>query len=215
MQIRILVTEDHEIVRHGIRALLENDPEISIIGEAANGSEALEKIKQLKPDVVLMDVNMPVMNGLECTRLAKQQFPHVKILVVSMHNEESFLIDLLDAGADGYLLKNSSKADLTFAIKKTMDQGMYISHEFTLSMLDKYKAVTGVPKKEKIDVRLSPREMEVLHLIAEGLTNIEIANKLFTSRRTVETHRKRLLEKTHTTNTATLIRFVVQNEIIH
>jgi DNA-binding NarL/FixJ family response regulator len=213
--IKILIAEDHAIVREGIRALFENDREITVIGEASNGKKALDKIPQLNPDLVLLDFNMPVMNGLECTRLIREQFPNIKILILSMRDDETGLLQMLDAGADGYLLKDSSKTDLAFAIKKIMNQGMYISAEFTMRMIAKYKEAIRFAKKEKNVVPLSPREMDVLHLIAQGFTNLEIANKLFTSRRTIETHRKKLLEKTHTSNTATLIKFAVQNDMIN
>jgi DNA-binding NarL/FixJ family response regulator len=214
MSIKILLAEDHEIVRKGIKALFENSNDFNIVGEASNGKEALEKTIELHPDVILMDMTMPVMNGLECTRIIKERFNTIKILILSMHDEEQYLIEMLDAGADGYVLKSNSRDELAFAIKKIVNGGAYVSPEFTINMLAKYKAASGFSATSKINVTLSPREMDVLYLIAEGLTNIEIANKLFTSRRTVETHRKRLLEKTHTTNTATMIKFAVQHGLV-
>lgn len=215
MPVNVFLVEDHDIVRHGIKALLEGEPEIAIIGEAANGEQAISKLSSIQPDVILMDMNMPVMNGLESTRIIKRDYPSVKVLILSMHDHESYLIDMLDAGADGYILKNSSREELVFAIKKIANDGMYMAPEFTMSMLAKYKMETGRNRRpENLDIQLTEREKNVLDLIAEGLTNVEIANKLFTSVRTIETRRKKLLEKTGTKNTATLIRFAVLNGLI-
>lgn len=213
--ISVFLADDHDIVREGIRSLLENEPWIRIVGEARNGKDLLSKLSMPLPDVVLMDMNMPVMNGLECTRILKKEFPSVKILMLSMHDYETYLIDMLEAGADGYILKNSSKDELLFAIKRVADNNKYIGTEFTMNMLAKYKASEGFSdSRQKPNVELSDREMDVLQLIADGLTNIEIAQKLFTSVRTIETRRKKLLEKTGTTNTATLIRFAVNAGLI-
>jgi DNA-binding NarL/FixJ family response regulator len=216
MAIRVLLVEDHDIVRQGIKALLETDPEIEVVGEACNGEEAMLKVKMHNADVILMDMSMPVMNGLECTRRIKQEFAGKKVLILSMHDHESYLIDLLDAGADGYILKNTSREELLFAIKKIANNGIYMGPEFTLNMLAKYKASTGYINSgsEKKDLNITNREMDVLKLVAEGKTNIEIARELFTSVRTIETRRKNLLEKTGTTNTATLIRYSIQNGLI-
>jgi len=215
MGINVFLVEDHDIVRQGIRALLENQPEITVIGEACNGAEALEKLKYLQPDLLLMDMNMPVMSGLECTRRIRTEYPGIKILVLSMHDHENYLIEMLDAGANGYVLKNTSKDELLFAIKKIANDGVYIGPEFTLNMLAKYKASTNFAEVgTALDLKISDREMDVLRLVAKGLTNNEIAKQLFTSVRTIETRRKNLLEKTKTTNTATLIRFVTLKGII-
>jgi DNA-binding NarL/FixJ family response regulator len=215
MDLKVLLVEDHDIVREGIRALLENDKEIEVCGEACNGAEAMTKVKTYNPDVILMDMNMPVMNGLECTRQIKSNYPDKKVLILSMHDHESYLIDLLDAGADGYILKNTSKAELLFAIRKVANDGIYMGPEFTLNMLAKYKAAAGfISVARKNNIKITEREMEVLSLVAEGKTNLQIAKELFTSVRTIETRRKNLLEKTGTTNTATLIRYAVQNGLV-
>ena len=212
--IKVMLVEDHDLVREGIQSLLETDGEISVIGEARNGSEAINKIGMLDPDVILMDMNMPVMNGLECTRLIRKNYPGKKILILSMHDHENYLIDLLDAGADGYILKNSSKSELLFAIKKIANNGMYMGAEFTLGMLAKYKASNSYKGVSARDLNITDRELDVLNLIAQGKTNSEIANELFTSVRTIETRRKNLLDKTNTTNTATLIKFAFQNGLL-
>lgn len=216
MSIKIFLVEDHDIVRNGIKALLKSQSDIEIVGEASNGLEALEKLEKVQPDIILMDMNMPVIDGLDGTRRIKVRFPLVKILVLSMHDHESYLIDMLEAGANGYILKNASIDELMFAIRKIANDGTYIGAEFTLNMLAKYKSSGGfsINSKSKLDLKISEREMDVLKLVAKGLTNNEIAKQLFTSVRTIETRRKNLLEKTKTTNTATLIHFTTINGII-
>jgi DNA-binding NarL/FixJ family response regulator len=215
MSVKVFLVEDHDIVRHGIKALLEGT-EIVVIGDACNGKEALVKLKTIRPDVLLMDFNMPLMNGLECTKRLKKEYPGIRILVLSMHDHENYLIDMLDAGANGYILKNSSREELVFAIKKISGDGFYMGPEFTLNMLAKYKAAKGfiAGNTKRTDIQITDREMDVLNLVAKGLTNTEMANTLFTSVRTIETRRKKLLQKTGTTNTATLIRFAVLNGLI-
>jgi DNA-binding NarL/FixJ family response regulator len=212
MKIKVLIVEDHEIVRQGIKALLKDDDEIIVSGEGSNGIEALEIIKNNSPDIVLMDMNMPQMNGLECTRLIKQKYPMVKILVLSMHDNENYLFDMMEAGANGYLLKNSSKDELLFAIKKIVNNSYYIGSEFIAAFLSHYRSQPTSMNLQTIN--LSEREIKVLTLIAEGRTNQEIADILFSSVRTIETQRKKILEKTGTTNTATLIRYAMKNGIL-
>jgi DNA-binding NarL/FixJ family response regulator len=213
MPVKILLVEDHDIVREGIKVLLESEKDAFVIGEARNGEEALEKMRKSRPDVVLMDINMPVMNGIECTRQIRREFPETKVLVLSMYDHESYFIEMLESGANGYLVKNASRDELLFAIKKIVNEGVYFGPEFTLNMLAKYKAATG-HSSARTDVKLTDREMDVLRLIAMGYTNTEMAKTLFTSVRTIETRRKKLLDKTGTTNTATLIKFAVLNGLI-
>lgn len=212
MPVRVFLVEDHEIVRQGIKALLEGEPDIVVTGEASNGIETLKRLESSQPDVLLMDMNMPEMSGVECTTEVKKKYPGVKVLILSMHDHESYLVDMIYAGADGYILKNSSREELLFAIRKVANEGVYISSEFALNMLAKHKRDTR--KQASPPVVLSDREMDVLVLIAEGHTNTEIADKLFTSVRTIETRRKNLLDKTGTTNTATLIRYAVVNGLV-
>lgn len=215
MDIKLILVEDHEIVRKGILALLEGESDIRVIAEAANGDEALSLIRAKDPDFILMDLNMPVMNGVEATRHIRRDFPNKKILILSMHDHEEYLFDILDAGADGYILKNSSRAELLFAIRKIAENGKYISTEFVFNLLEKYKSNTVNFKSAKTsDLKVSDREMDVLQLVAKGQTNMEIAAVLFTSVRTIETRRKNLLDKTGTTNTATLIKFAVQHGLV-
>jgi DNA-binding NarL/FixJ family response regulator len=214
MEIKVLLVEDHDLVRQGIRALLEREQGITVVGEASNGEAAIAELQRSIADVVVMDMSMPVMNGLQCTKYIKQHYPKKKVLIVSMHDHESYLIDLLAAGADGYILKNAPREELAFAIRKIANDGIYMGPEFTLNMLQKYKSVAHDPAVEVQDLKITPREMEVLKLVAEGKTNVEIARELFTSVRTIETRRKNLLDKTRSTNTATLIRYAVKSGLV-
>lgn len=213
MPVKVFLVEDHEIVRQGIKALLEGESDVVVTGEASNGIEMLKKLENGQPDVVLMDMNMPEMSGVECTTQVKKKYPGIKVLILSMHDHESYLVDMIYAGADGYILKNSSREELLFAIRKVANEGIYISSEFALNMLAKQNK-RDMRRQASPPVMLSDREMDVLVLIAEGHTNSEIANKLFTSVRTIETRRKNLLDKTGTTNTATLIRYAVMNGLV-
>lgn len=210
LQIKIFLVEDHEIVRQGLKALLES--QCTVIGEASSGVEAIEKLEQGLPDILLMDMNMPIMNGAECARVLKQKYPEVKILILSMHDDAGYLLDSLRAGADGYILKNSSTDELVLAIRKVAKGEKFISTELIVNILDNFKHQPE--KKTEIPLDITGREMDVLKLIGEGFTNSEIADKLFTSVRTIETRRKNLLEKTKTTNTATLIKFAVKNGLL-
>jgi DNA-binding NarL/FixJ family response regulator len=211
---KILLVEDHEIVRKGIHALLTRNSDFAVVGEASDGSEAIKCLESVSPDLVLMDMNMPVMNGMECTKYIKKKFPGIKVLVLSMHDHENYLIEMLEAGADGYILKNSTNDELIFAIKKVLNRGKYIGSELALSLIEKIKLEKNKTWIQENTLDLSEREKKVLELIADGLTNAEIADKLFTSIRTIETRRKRLLEKTGTINTASLIRYAVRSRLI-
>jgi DNA-binding NarL/FixJ family response regulator len=215
MKIKVFLVDDHDMVRQGVRSLLESNPNTEVVGEAANGKQALLAFRTVKPDIVLMDIRMPVMDGIECTRLIKQKFPEIKVLILSMHDSENYLPDILDAAADGYILKATKHEELLFAIQKIANGGMYMGPEFTLSMLAKNKT-TGAYTTGYIplNIKLTERELDVLHLVAKGLTNDEMAQKLSTSVGTIETRRKKLLDKTGTNNTATLIRYAVLNGLI-
>ncbi|MCD6066179.1 MAG: hypothetical protein K0S33_1005 [Bacteroidetes bacterium] len=212
MPVKIFLVEGREIVRQGIKSMLERERHLLLIGDAADDTEAYEKLESIQPDVILMDMNMPVKTVLEFTRRIKDKHPDTRILILLMHDYESSLVKLLEGGVDGYVPKNTSKEELIFAIKKVNGNGIYVQPETLSDLLIKYKFNPGLPDKPSIE--LSDREREVLDLIAIGLTNVEMAKKLFTSVRTIETRRKKLLDKTGTINTATLIRYAVLNGLI-
>lgn len=214
MSIKLFLVEDHSAAKQAIRSLLENESEIIIVGEADNCKKAITQLKKAAPDLVLIDLDKPVVQFLDCIHELKEQFPHIHLLVLSLRHHENYLIELLDAGADGYLLRSSTHEELLFAIRRVADGKRYIGSEFTLNMLEKYKLEVGVNKHCPLDVSLSERENQILELIATGMTNAEMAKKLFISIRTIESHRKKLLEKTGTTNTATLIKFSLQKGLI-
>ena len=211
--VKIMLTEDHNIVRNGIRSLLEKVPGFDVVGETSNGLEALEFLATKSGvDLALIDMNMPQMNGIELITSLKKSHPTVKVIVLSMLNHEKYVYQAFVAGAGGYLLKNVSADEMIFAIKHVITGGKYLCSELSFALLDR---LIYAPEAVGVDdLDLSKREMEVLDLIAEGLTNTEISDKLFTSKRTVEGHRLSLMNKTNSKNSAALIKFAVVNGLI-
>ncbi|GAA4425137.1 two-component system response regulator DegU [Pontibacter saemangeumensis] len=217
--IKLVLTDDHKLFREGIKALLTEDETIEIAGEAGSGNELLTLLATVPADMVLLDISMPEMDGLETIKLLRQQHPSVKVMVLSMLDNEWYVQQMLEVGAAGYLLKNISKEELRAAINMVASGMQYISPNLTIDFLRKSNAPAPAftldqDNNKKPHKELSKREMEVLNLISEGFTNAEISERLFTSKRTIETHRQNLLEKTQTKNTAALIKFAVLNGII-
>lgn len=213
--IKVFLVEDHNIVRNGIRTLLERQTDIEIVGEAATVNEAIVKLRSdIHADIILSDFNMPDQSGLDLIHMVRHEFEQIKIIILTMLENENYVRQSIAAGASGYLLKNIDVEQMLFAIRHIDAGGRYICSEVVFEMLNKQLySPSEVVSGESVD--LSQREEEVLHLIADGFTNQEIADKLFTSRRTVEGHRQNLLEKTRTKNTATLIRYAIRNSIIN
>jgi DNA-binding NarL/FixJ family response regulator len=214
--IRIILVDDHAIIRDGIRSLLEEEPDFQIVGEAANGQEALAVLANMPADLVLMDLNMPVMGGQEAMERIGTEFPELKVLILTMLDHEEYVRRLMEAGASGYILKNTGKEEIAFAIRYIMAGHQFMSSELGFGLLEKVQNMPFVALTEpgKKPGGLSQRELEVLKLIAEGLTTHEIAEQLFTSRRTIETHRQNLIEKAKVKNTAALIRFAVTEGLL-
>jgi two-component system response regulator NreC len=214
--IKVLLAEDHTIVRNGIIALLGNEGDMDIIADETNGTEVLDYLKNgIEPDVILTDINMPDMNGIDLISNLKSSYPKIKILVLTMLDHEKYVIQALDAGAHGYLLKNVNIAEIVFAIKQIVAGYKYICSSISIKLLSQISGrYTATSTHLKSSIEISKREIEILALIAQGYTNSEIADKLFTSKRTIEGNRQNLLEKTGTKNTASLINFVVRNRII-
>lgn len=211
--IRIILAEDHTIVRNGIRSLLEVDAGFSVIGEADSSQKALDLLKDgLEADIILVDLNMPGINGMELIEKLKQVAPLLKVVVLTMNDHEKYVVKACQAGAAGYLLKTVSPNELLFAIRHIYEGGRYICNELCLRLLDIRIHQTDTTFQ---DIELSKREGEILTLIAEGYTNSEIAESLFTSKRTVEGHRQSLLEKTGSRNTASLIKFAIMKGLIN
>lgn len=207
---RIMLVDDHQMFRSGLRFLLNDIPEVKVVGEASNGIEFLEKASQEIIDIVLMDINMPDMNGIEATRKALQLFPKIKIIVLSMHGEEEYYDQMVEAGVKGFLLKNSDAQELNTALQTVIQGGTYFSQELLVGILDKKKK----QQQQSNLVKLTQRELEVLKFICEGFCNNDIAEKLFISQRTVDRHRANLLSKTGCRNSTSLVMYAVKNKII-
>ena len=215
--IRILLADDHTILRDGIRALLTADGDFDVVGEASNGAEVLDILETEPADVVLMDVQMPVLDGFATMPELRRRFPEVRVLVLTMLDHENYVARMLEAGALGYVLKNAAITEITYAIRTVAAGNPFLCTEIGLSML--YKAVaqsanTAQGEAAASGADLTARELEVLKLIAEGLTNNEILDQLFTSKRTIETHRQNIIAKTQAKNTAALIKLAVSRGLI-
>ncbi|MGY3211399.1 response regulator [Mucilaginibacter sp. HD30] len=215
--IKIILADDHNIVRNGIKNLLEKENDIRIIGEATNGQEVLDMLNNgLIPDIVLADMNMPVLGGIELTQQLQRVSGLIKVLLLTMHDHENYVIKAFNAGVMGYLFKNISATELLFAIQQVHNAKKYMCVELTQRLLTRMINIPTMTIEDKpIDIDFSKRELEILELIAEGYTNQEIADKLFTSRRTVEGHRQSLIDKTGVRNTPALVKLAVKSGIIN
>ncbi|MBC7744091.1 MAG: response regulator transcription factor [Flavobacterium sp.] len=212
--INVLLAEDHNLVRNGIKSLLDSEPNINVIGEAANGTQAVQFLQKTNEvNLIVADYNMPGMTGGELITQLRLNFKDLKIIILSMSDQEKHVFESISCGANGYLLKNVSKDELIFAIKHVMTGEKYICSELSLRMFDKLSNHAAINLDGIND--FTKRELEVLKLIASGLTNNEIAEKLFTSRRTVEGHRQSLIDKTKVPNSAALIMFAFRTGIIN
>ncbi len=210
--IRVLVADDHNLVRAGIRALLAPVPEIEVVGEAANGREALDLIQAQPPDVVLMDIAMPGLNGLDTAARVAQGFPGVRIIILSMHANEEYVLQALRAGATGYLLKDADTAELELAIKAVARGETYLSPAVSKHVIDDYlQRLDG--QVNPLD-RLTPRQREVLQLIAQGYTTKEIALTLGVGVKTVETHRSQLMDELDIHDVAGLVRYAIRMGLV-
>lgn len=205
--IRLILVDDHRIVLDGLKALLDDMDGFDCVATADNGQKALELLKVFDVDVVLMDIDMPVMNGMEATRRIKKEYPKVKVISLTQHSERGMVQQLLDCGSDGYLLKNIAQDELASAIRKVYEGQNVFSSEVTMSLAGRAveKSTNGV------EVEITERELEILQLIAEGLSSKQIGEKLFISPRTVDTHRTNLMNKLDIHNIAGLIRFALKN----
>jgi DNA-binding NarL/FixJ family response regulator len=213
--ITVLLAEDHEIVREGLRKLLEADSDIEVVGTAANGRQAVALTKKLRPDVVVMDIAMPLLNGLEATRQIRAAFPDTKVLILSAHSDDAYIEQVMALGAAGYLIKQTSAHFLSQAIREVKTGSTFFSPSIARQMRDHYEQATGrVGLLKKKGDRLTSREVEVLQLIAEGEANKQTAAELGISIKTVEKHRQRLMEKLNIHDTAGLTRYAIAAGII-
>lgn len=216
MSFRILVADDHEVVRRGLCALLRNQPEWEVCGEAGDGREAVEKVLTLKPEVVILDIGMPNLNGLEATRQILKTNPRIKVLVLTLHDSDQVVQEVLNAGARGFLLKTDAARDLVAAVEALRRGKTYFTPKVAAMVLDGYlRRENGTAPERPARRRLTPREREVVQLLAEGKSSKEVAVVLGVSVKTAETHRSNIMRKLELHSVSDLVLYAVRNNIIH
>jgi two-component system response regulator NreC len=208
LNLRIFLADDHAVVRDGLVNLVNGQPDMEVVGEASDGREAWQRIGELQPDVVIMDVSMPDWNGVEATTRVKQDWPDIKVLALSMHEDKSYLRSLLEAGASGYVLKRSAASELIRAIRVVASGGTYLDPSLSAAVVESFVRRQNVREMEGNS--LSDREGEVLRCIAQGYTNKEIASQLAVSVKTVETYKSRSMEKLDLRSRADIVRYALQ-----
>jgi len=213
-KIKVLIVDDHTLVRDGIRALLALVADVRVVGEAANGKEALEKVKNLAPDVVLMDLAMPIMSGLEATRRIRKRFPGTKVLALTQYEDREYIVPTIEAGARGFVSKTAAFSELASAIQAIYQGGSFLSPVAAAAVVEECQQKVSAEGETDSYQNLTDREREMLKLVAEGYTAREIADMLVISLRTVETHKTNLMKKLNIRNKADLIRFAIRKGII-
>jgi DNA-binding NarL/FixJ family response regulator len=208
---KIIIVDDHTLFRNGLRILINNMDDYQVVAEAANGKQFLDLIDKDVPDLVLLDINMPVMDGIEAATLAHEKFPELKIITLSMYGEEDYYYKMVNAGVKGFVLKNSDIKEVKAALDVVYDGGSFFSSELLQNLVNSLKSS---PKSKEFHAELSEREMEILILICQGLSNQEIGDKLFISKRTVDKHRANILEKSESKNTAQLVVYAIKNKLV-
>ena len=212
--IRVFIVDDHTLIREGLRTLLAADPLFEVVGEADNGQALLDQLPAVAADVVLLDLNMPVLDGLATTHRLRVEYPHLRILLLSMMTHERTIGEALAAGAHGYVLKNADKYEVVAALQGVASGKRFLCSEIGLGLLEKFLVQEARTPTPAAGVPLTHREREILQLVASGLTNQEIADQLFTSKRTVESHRQSLLEKTGVKNTPALVKYAMERGLL-
>jgi len=213
---RILIADDHEVVRKGLVALLQQQPDWQVCGEAADGREAVDKAQQLKPDVVILDIGMPSLNGLEATRQILKTNPNARILILTLHDSDQVVRDVLNAGARGFLLKSDAARDLVAAVEALRRDKTYFTSKVASLVLEGYlKGSTGPVSATVSRNRLTPREREIVQLLAEGKSTKEVAVALGLSVKTAETHRSNIMRKLQLHSVSDLVLYAVRNNIVH
>ncbi len=212
-KIRLLLVDDHPVVRRGIRSCLNNLEHLEVVGEAVDGEEAINKIRELKPDVVLMDIDMPKKSGLDATRQLRKEMPEIRILILSVHSNKHYVLQIIQSGAHGYVLKDAALPDLVRAIESVSGGEAFFSPDVSQIVLNQYLQEAGATDEEGGSRRLTSREREVLAMIAEGQSNKEMANKLGVGVRTIETHRERVMDKLNIHTVAGLTKYAIANGV--
>ena len=213
-RIRIVIADDHSIVREGVRMILSGQEDFEVVGEASTGREALAQARALRPDVVVMDISMPDMTGIQATGEIRKELPSVQVLGLTMHEEESYVFELLKMGAAGYVLKRAAAEDLVAAVRAAHRGEAFLYPSVAKMVVQDYLQRASAKEKEKALDGLTEREREVLTLIAEGLTNQAIASKLFISIKTVQTHRAHIMEKLNLHDRTELVRYAIRKGLI-
>jgi DNA-binding NarL/FixJ family response regulator len=209
--ITILLADDHDVVRRGMKMLLEDEEGIKVIGEASDGLDAIEKVKTLMPNVVILDLTMPKMNGIEAAKVISEEYPSVKILIFSMHHNKEYIVKSVENGASGYLLKDTSKEELLRAIKVVSEGRKYFPPEISEVIIDELLAKTSGTQEETRPIfeKITPKEKQILGMIVQGYNSREMADKLFLSIRTVDNHRANMMKKVKAKNTADLVKMAI------
>lgn len=210
--IRLIIADDHVVVREGLVALLEDEPDLEVVGQAGTGREAIAVVTQHQPDIALLDITMPDMNGLEATREIVARLPQVNVLILTMHEEEAFFFEALRAGAAGYVLKGGGSEELLGAIRAVHEGGVYLPPALAGRLVQDYFNYRSTPSPNDL---LTPREQEILTLIAQGLTNREIAEELTLSINTVKTHRLHIYQKLDLHNRAGLVEYALRHGLLN
>lgn len=212
-KIRVVLADDHVMLRSGLKLLLNSQMGIKVVGEASDGAEAVSKTAELKPDVLLLDITMPNMGGIDALRTIKEKTPSIFIIILTMHENEAYLLEALRAGASGYVLKKAADNELIHAIRTVYGGGVFIPSSLTKSVVNEMVS-GGVSREESVDnsqEQLSPRELEVLTMIAQGYTNQQLADRLYLSVKTVETYKARVMEKLNLGSRFELVRYALQH----
>lgn len=212
--VTIVIADDHTIVRQGLTKLLQEEPGMSVVGEAVNGREAVYLVESLAPDVVIMDIAMPVLNGIEATRQIKKSHPGTRIIILSMHDHNRYIRELLKIGVSGYLLKNAASQDIIKAIHASGRGDTYLSPGISNRVIEEYVSMNAISSQEELYDTLSNREREVFQMMVEGRTTKEIADTLCVSMSTVKSHRTNIMEKLKMDNLSKLIQYAIQLGII-
>jgi len=212
--IKILIVDDHEIIHSGIGDILKSQRNFEIVGNAYNGEEAVEKALSLKPDVIFMDISMPVMCGIEACRRIISEIPDTKIIALTQHEENEYVIQILKAGGKGYMHKNSKKKDFVDAINRVMNNEKYLSYELSFSLIDEILDRGDVDSPDSKNIHLTRREIEIIKKIAEEKNNQEIADEFRISLRTVETHRRNIMQKLNAKSVVSIIKYASQKKLI-
>lgn len=213
-KVKLLVADDHKIFRQGIKKLLDEESDLQVVGEAADGREAVKKATELKPDVILMDIAMANLNGLEATKQIKKVLPDVKVIMLTMHKNEEYVLQSFQAGASGYILKEGAVEELVSAIRSIHQDKSVLSPTISKTLIDAYLRKMETGKTETPFDLLTDREREVLQLIAEGNTNRDVAKSLFISVKTVEAHRAHIMQKLNIHEIARLVKYAIQKGLV-